>query len=231
VSFAELLFRISQLSPELRIRYSTSHPKDCSDELLHVHAERENVCNYIHLPVQHGNTETLRRMRRTYTREEYLSLVERAHRIVPGLSLSTDIIAGFCGETEEEHQETLSLMRLVRYDMAFMFAYSERPGTYAQRKYVDDIPEEVKKRRLTEIITLQNEISVENNQKEVGRRHTVLVEGASKRSDEQYCGRTDTNKMVIFDRESTERGQYIDVEITGCTSATLFGKVVAPVAV
>jgi tRNA-2-methylthio-N6-dimethylallyladenosine synthase len=226
VSFAELLYRISLISDDLRIRYSTSHPKDCSDELLHLHAERANVCNYIHLPVQHGNTETLRRMRRTYTREEYLSLIERARRIVPGISLSTDIIAGFCGETEEEHEDTLSLMRLVRYDMAYMFAYSERAGTYAQRKYEDDIPEEVKKRRLSEIISLQNEISSENNRLEIGRRHTVLVEGPSKRSDAQFAGRTDTNKTVIFDRENASKGAYVDVEITGCTSATLFGNII-----
>jgi tRNA-2-methylthio-N6-dimethylallyladenosine synthase len=225
VSFTELLYRISLISPDLRIRYSTSHPKDCSDELLHLHAERPNVCNYIHLPVQHGNTETLRRMRRTYTRDEYLALVERARTIVPGISLSTDIITGFCGETEEEHRDTLSLMGLVRYDMAYMFAYSERPDTYAERKYTDDVPEEVKKRRLSEIIHLQNRISQENNEAEVGRRHTVLVEGPSKRSDEQLCGRTDTNKMVIFDRGRLQKGRYVDVRITGCTSATLFGEV------
>lgn len=224
VDFAELLYRISLLSPDLRIRYSTSHPKDCSDALLHVHAERPNVCNYIHLPVQHGNTGVLRRMRRTYTRDEYLALVERARRIVPGLSLSTDIIAGFCGETEEEHRDTLSLLEEVRYDQAYMFMYSERPDTYAARKYTDDVPEDVKKRRLTEIISLQNRIALENNQAEVGREHTVLVEGPSKRSDAQLCGRTDTNKMVVFDREHYEKGQYVRVRITGCTSATLLGK-------
>lgn len=223
VSFAELLYQISLISPELRIRYSTSHPKDCSDELLHVHRERDNVCNYIHLPVQHGNTEMLARMRRTYTREQYLDLIDRARRIVPGITFSTDIIAGFCGETEAEHQDTLSLMEAVRYDHAFMFMYSERPTTYAARKYEDDVPHEVKKRRLTEIIQLQSGIALELNQAEIGRAHRVLVEGPSKRSDEQFCGRTDTNKMVILDSNNFEKGQYIDVTITDCTSATLFG--------
>ena len=226
VSFAELLYRISLLSPDLRIRYSTSHPKDCSDELLHVHRERANVCNYIHLPVQHGNTDVLRRMRRTYTRDEYLALIERARAICPGISFSTDIIAGFCGETEREHQDTLSLMADVRYDHAFMFMYSERPDTYAARKYTDDVPEDVKKRRLSEIIQLQNAISLEGNQQEIGRVHTVLAEGPSKRSDAQLCGRTDTNKMVVFDREGYAKGDYVDVRVTGCTSATLLGAAV-----
>ncbi|MGI9175434.1 MAG: tRNA (N6-isopentenyl adenosine(37)-C2)-methylthiotransferase MiaB [Rhodothermales bacterium] len=228
VSFAELLYRISLLSPDLRIRYSTSHPKDCSDELLHVHRERPNVCNYIHLPVQHGNTDVLRRMRRTYTRDEYLALIERARAICPGISFSTDIIAGFCGETEEEHQDTLSLMADVRYDHAFMFMYSERPDTYAARKYTDDVPEDIKKRRLSEIIQLQNTISLESNEAEVGHVHAVLAEGPSKRSDAQLCGRTDTNKMVVFDREGYAKGDYVDVRITGCTSATLLGEAVQP---
>ncbi len=221
VSFAELLFQISLLSADLRIRYSTSHPKDCSDELLHVHRERDNVCNFIHLPVQHGNTEVLERMRRTYTRDEYLDLIERARRIVPGVAFSTDIIAGFCGETEEQHQDTLSLMREVRYDHAFMFIYSERPTTYAARKYEDDIPLEVKKRRLSEIISLQTGIALEMNRAEIGKEHTVLVEGLSKRSNAQLCGRTDTNKMTIFDKKDYEKGQYVKVRIKDCTSATL----------
>ncbi len=223
VDFAELLYRISLLSPDLRIRYSTSHPKDCSDALLHVHRERDTVCNFIHLPVQHGNTGVLARMRRTYSREEYLDLITRAQRIVPGISFSTDIIAGFCGETEEEHQDTLSLMAQVRYDHAFMFIYSERPDTYAARKYQDDVPLEVKKRRLSEIIALQAQTSLARNREEIGRWHTVLVEGPSKRDEAQYCGRTDTNKMVIFDRAGLQRGDYARVRITDCTSATLFG--------
>lgn len=224
VSFAELLFQISLISPDLRIRYSTSHPKDCSDELLHVHRERDNVCNFIHLPVQHGNSEVLERMRRTYTRAQYLDLIDRARRIVPGIAFSTDIIAGFCGETEAQHQDTLSLMQEVRYDHAFMFIYSERPTTYAARKYEDDIPLEVKKRRLSEIIDLQTRIALEMNQAEIGREHTVLVEGPSKRSDARLCGRTDTNKMAIFDKNGFEKGQYVKVRITDCTSATLLAE-------
>ncbi len=224
VNFAQLLDRISQLSPELRIRYSTSHPKDCSDELLEVHAKRHNVCNYIHLPVQHGNTDVLQRMRRTYSREQYLDLIDRARTICPGIAFSTDIIAGFCGETEEEHQDTLSMMAHVRYDHAFMFMYSERPQTYAARKYEDDVPEAIKKQRLTEIIRLQNQIAFERNQAEIGTIQTVLVEGRSKRSDAQLCGRADNNKMVVFDREDYQPGQYVNVRITDCTSATLIGE-------
>ena len=223
VSFAELLDRVSRVSPELRIRYSTSHPKDCSDDLLRVHRDRPNVCNYIHLPVQHGNTEVLDRMRRTYTREQYLDLIDRARDICPGVSFSTDIIAGFCGETEEQHQDTLSLMEQVRYDHAYMFKYSERPQTYAARKYEDDVPEAVKQRRLEEIITLQNQHSLESNRREIGRIHTVLVEGTSKKSDAQFFGRTDTNKGVVFDRENYEKGQYVRVRIDDCTSSTLLG--------
>jgi tRNA-2-methylthio-N6-dimethylallyladenosine synthase len=230
IGFADLVYTVSLISPDLRIRYSTSHPKDCSDELLHVHRERSNVCNYIHLPVQHGNTDVLRRMRRTYTRDEYLDLIERARKIVPGISLSTDVIAGFCGETEDEHRDTLSLMELVRYDQAYMFMYSERPDTYAARKYVDDVPEETKKRRLAEIIDLQTRISLENNRKEIGTIHQVLVEGPSKRSDAQFAGRTDTNKVVVFDRNGAEKGQYLNVRITDATSATLKGEIVASAA-
>jgi len=228
VGFPELLYRISQVSPELRIRYSTSHPKDCSDELLRVHREQHNICNYIHLPVQHGNTEVLDRMRRTYTREQYRQLIARARTICPGISFSTDIIAGFCGETEAQHEDTLSLMREVRYDHAYMFMYSERPNTYAARKYEDDIPEEVKKRRLSEIINLQRTISEEKNRTEIGTEHVVLVEGPSKRSDAQLCGRTDTNKMVVFDREDYGQGDYVRVRITDCTSATLMGEPLGP---
>ena len=223
VSFAELVDRVSRVSPELRVRYSTSHPKDCTDELLQVHHERPNVCNYIHLPVQHGNTEVLDRMRRTYTREEYLALTERAEELCPGVSLSTDLIAGFCGETEAQHRDTLSLMEAVRYDFAYMFKYSERPQTYAARKLEDDVPEDVKQRRLEEIIELQNKHSKESNEAEIGRVHTVLVEGTSKKSDAQLFGRTDTNKGVVFDREDYEQGDYVRVRIDDCTSSTLLG--------
>lgn len=227
VDFATLVYRVSLLSPQLRIRYSTSHPKDCSEALLEVHKERPNVCNFIHLPVQHGNSEVLHRMRRGYSAEEYRALIEHARRICPDVSLSTDIIAGFCGETEAEHQDTLSLIEEIQYDHAFMFMYSERPDTYAARKYTDDIPEETKKRRLSEIITLQNSISRRRNEMEIERTHTVLVEGASKRNPEQLCGRTDTNKMVIFDQGTLQAGMYANVKIKGCTSATLFGEVLS----
>ena len=226
VDFATLVYRVSLLSSELRIRYSTSHPKDCSEALLEVHRERSNVCNFIHLPVQHGNSDVLGRMRRGYSSDEYRALIERARRICPGISLSTDIITGFCGETEAEHQDTLSLMADIEYDHAFMFMYSERPDTYAARKYDDDVPEHTKKRRLNEIIKLQNSISLKKNKEEVGFVRTVLVEGPSRRSETQFCGRTDTNKMVVFDRGSLQAGMYAQVRITGCTSATLFGDVV-----
>jgi len=225
VDFATLVYRVSLVSPELRIRYSTSHPKDCSQELLEVHRERPNVCNFIHLPVQHGNTQVLKRMRRGYSSQQYRTLIERARKICPDVSLSTDIIAGFCGETEKEHQESLSLLKDIQYDHAFMFIYSERPDTYAARRYTDDVPEQVKKRRLSEIIALQNSISRNKNQQEIGQVHTVLVEGPSKRSDAKFCGRTDTNKMVIFDSGTLKSGEYAQVQITDCTSATLFGNV------
>lgn len=227
IDFATLVYRVSMLSPDLRIRYSTSHPKDCSKALLEVHRDCPNVCNFIHLPVQHGNSAVLQRMRRGYSASEYRALIEYAHEMCPGVSLSTDIIAGFCGETEAEHQDTLSLMEDIQYDHAFMFMYSERPDTYAARKYTDDVPQEIKKRRLSEIITLQNSISLGKNEQEIGRTHTVLVEGPSKRRETQFCGRTDTNKMVIFDQSTLRPGMYAKVVITGCTSATLFGDVVS----
>jgi len=182
------------------------------------------VCNYIHLPVQHGNTAMLQRMKRTYSREQYLDLVERARKIVPGVALSTDIIAGFCDETEEEHQDTLSLMAQVRYEHAYMFMYSERPDTYAARKFEDNVAEDVKKRRLQEIIRQQGVISLESNQSEIGKEHVVLVEGLSKRSDEQLSGRSDTNKMTVFDRSDFGKGDYVKVRVTDCTSATLIAE-------
>ncbi|WP_412060807.1 tRNA (N6-isopentenyl adenosine(37)-C2)-methylthiotransferase MiaB [Rubrivirga sp. IMCC45206] len=227
VDFAELLYRISLLSPELRIRYSTSHPKDCSDALLHVHREVPTVCDFIHLPVQHGNSDVLKRMRRTYTREHYLDLVERARSIVPDIAFSTDLISGFCGETDAEHADTLSLMDAVRYDHAFMFAYSERPDTFAARKYTDDVPEAVKKARLSEIIALQKGHALASHRAKVGREEVVLVEGTSKRSEAQLRGRTDTNHMVVFDRAAgLAEGDYAVVRVDDCTSATLLGSVV-----
>ena len=226
-SFAELMYKASQVDPEMRIRFSSPHPKDFPEELLEIIAEQPNLCNYIHIPAQSGNNEVLERMRRPYTREQYLELVEKMRNIIPGVTLSTDIITGFCGETEEEHEDTMSLMAEVKYDLAYMFAYSERGRTLAQRKYEDDVPEDVKKRRLSEIIEQQMNIQEELNKKEIGRRHLVLVEGTSKRSDEQLCGRTDTNKMVVFDRqEHIGKGDYVEVTITDCTSATLMGDVI-----
>ena len=208
----------------MRIRFSTSHPKDFPDELLSIINERPNICNYIHIPAQSGNSEVLRRMRRPYTREEYLSLIQRMKEIIPGVALSTDIITGFCGETEEQHQDTLSLMEIVRYDLAYMFAYSERERTLAHRKFEDDIPEEVKKRRLSEIIDLQMRNQAELNKEEIGRTHLVLIEGESKRNAAQLSGRTDTNKMVVFDRMDYQPGEYVMVRITDSTAATLKGE-------
>jgi tRNA-2-methylthio-N6-dimethylallyladenosine synthase len=220
-SFADLMYRASDVDPEMRIRFSTSHPKDFPDELLTAINDRANICNYIHIPAQSGNSDMLKRMRRPYTREQYLTLIDRMRALIPGVSLSTDIITGFCGETEEQHADTVSLMKHVRYDLAYMFAYSERERTLAHRKYEDDVPEEVKKRRLSEIIDIQMKNQGEANQEEIGKRHLVLVEGPSKRDKTQLSGRTDTNKMVVFDAQQYQRGDYVEVEVTGATSATL----------
>lgn len=225
-SFAELMYKASQVDPEMRFRFSSPHPKDFPEELLKIINEQPNLCNYIHMPAQSGNNDVLERMRRPYTREQYLELVDKMREIIPGVTLSTDIITGFCAETEEEHEDTLSLMAKVKYDLAYMFAYSERGRTLAQRKYKDDVPEDVKKRRLSEIITQQMNIQEELNKKEIGRRHLVLIEGPSKRSDKQLCGRTDTNKMTVFDRGDLQKGDYAEVVITDCTSATLKADVI-----
>lgn len=226
-SFCTLMDKASLVDPEMRFRFSSPHPKDFPDELLHLIAEKPNLCNYIHIPAQAGSDSMLERMRRPYTRDQYLQLIEKMKGIIPGLSLSTDIIAGFCGETEEEHQQTLSLMREVEYDLAYMFAYSERERTLAYRKFEDDVPEEVKKRRLSEIISQQMSIQHRRNHDEIGQRHVVLVEGTSKRSEQQMSGRTDTNKIAVFDRKEFEKGDYVEVEITEATSATLIAKPIA----
>lgn len=223
-TFTALMDAASLINPEIRFRFSSPHPKDFPDDLLYLIAERPNLCNYIHIPAQAGSDTMLERMRRPYTREQYLDLVEKMRAIIPGVSLSTDIIAGFCGETEEEHYGTMSLMKEVGYDLAYMFAYSERERTLAYRKFEDDIPEDVKKRRLSEIISQQMNIQKERNLEEVGKRHLVLVEGTSKRSEEQMSGRTDTNKIVVFDRLDFEKGDYVEVEITDTTSATLIAR-------
>ncbi|WP_234573151.1 tRNA (N6-isopentenyl adenosine(37)-C2)-methylthiotransferase MiaB [Rhodohalobacter sp. 614A] len=221
IDFTRLMDEASKVDPEIRFRFSSPHPKDFPEPLLHLIAERPNLCNYIHIPAQSGSSTTLERMRRPYTREQYLDLVERMREIIPDVSLSTDIIAGFCDETDEEHKDTVSLMKIVEYDLAYMFAYSERERTLAHRKYEDNVPEEVKKRRLSEIIQQQMNIQQKNNKLEIGKRHLVLAEGESKRSSEQLSGRTDTNKMVVFDRRDFQKGDYVEVEITDCTSATL----------
>ena len=224
VRFPELLRRVARAVPGMRVRFTTSHPKDMSDETLHVIAEEPNVCRHIHLPVQSGSNRILELMNRKYTREWYLERVAAIRRIIPDCGLSTDIFAGYCSETEEDHRQSLSLMRECGYDSAFMFKYSERPGTYASRHLPDDVSEEVKVRRLEELIALQNELSAAANERCVGRVYEVLVEGFSKRSREQLFGRTEQNKVVVFDRGSFRPGQYVRVRITSASSATLKGQ-------
>ena len=224
IRFPELLRTVARAVPGLRIRFSTSHPKDMSDETLHVIAEEPNVCRHIHLPVQSGSNRILKLMNRKYTREWYMDRVAAIRRIVPDCGLSTDIFAGYCSETEEDHQLSLSLMRECGYDSAFMFKYSERPGTYASRHLPDDVSEEVKIRRLNELIALQNELSAESNAECVGKEYEILVEGVSKRSREQLFGRTEQNKVVVFDRGTHHPGEYVRVRITSSSSATLQGE-------
>jgi len=227
VNFAQLLEKVALISPELRIRFSTSHPKDITDEVLYAIAKYDNICNYIHLPVQSGSTRILELMNRTYTREWYINRIDAIRRIIPECAISSDIIAGFCTETEEEHLETLSIMDYVGYDFAFTFSYSERPGTLAARKFADDIPEEVKKRRLAEILLKQQQTSLFRLQQFVGKTVRILVEGTSKKSDKDFCGRNDQNAMVVFPAtEGIKAGQYVNVHIDRCTSATLLGTVV-----
>lgn len=227
VNFANLLELVAQVSPELRIRFSTSHPKDITDEVLYTIGRYENICKYIHLPVQSGNSRVLELMNRTYDREWYMERVEAIRRIIPECAISTDVITGFCTETEEEHQETLSMMDFVKYDFAYMFAYSERPGTLAAKRYADDIPEDIKKRRLTEVVNKQQEHSLERIQQYVGKVHKVLIEGFSKRSDQDYCGRNDQNTMVVFPVDARFKiGDYVHVLGESCTSATLIGRIV-----
>ena len=225
-SFPQLLRRVAEEAPQMRIRFTTSHPKDMSDATLHVIADMPNVCKHIHLPVQSGSNHILKLMNRKYTREWYLERVDAIRRIIPDCGLSTDIFVGYHDETEEDHQLSLSLMREVGYDSAFMFKYSERPGTYASKHLPDNIPEEEKIRRLNELIALQTEISAQQNKKDEGKEFDVLVESFSKRSREQLCGRTEQNKMVVFDKASHHIGETVRVKITSSTSATLLGKTV-----
>lgn len=224
--FPTLLRTVARTAPDMRVRFTTSHPKDMSDETLRVIAEEPNVCRHIHLPVQSGSNRVLKAMNRKYTREWYLDRVAAIRRIIPDCGLSTDIFAGYCGETEEDHQLSLSLMRECAYDSAFMFKYSERPGTYASKNLPDDVPEETKIRRLNELIALQNELSLTANQRCIGQEYDILIEGVSKRSREQLFGRTEQNKVVIFDRADHRVGETIRVRITEATSATLKGEVV-----
>ena len=226
VNFAQLLDIVAQVDPELRIRFSTSHPKDMTDDVLYIMAKHENICNYIHLPVQSGNNRILELMNRGYTREWYINRVDAIKRIIPDCGISMDIISGFCSETEDEHKDTLSLMEYVKYDFGFMFNYSERPNTQAQRKLEDDISDEVKKRRLKEIIDLQMQHSYFRNQEHVGKVHKILVEGVSKKSDNELFGRNTQNTVVVFPRENYKAGQYVNVEVYECTSATLKGKAI-----
>jgi tRNA-2-methylthio-N6-dimethylallyladenosine synthase len=226
VSFSELLKRVATSFPDMRIRFTTSHPKDMSDDILQVIASFDNICKHIHLPVQSGSNRILQLMNRKYTREWYLDRIAAIRRIIPDCGISTDMFCGFHSETEEEHQETLSLMREVVFDSAFMFKYSERPGTFASKKLPDDISEEVKIARLNEMIALQNELSALSNERDKGKVFEVLVEGRSKRSEEHLCGRSQQNKMVVFPKSGQKVGDLVKVRIIGSTSATLLGEVV-----
>ncbi|MBR5850070.1 MAG: tRNA (N6-isopentenyl adenosine(37)-C2)-methylthiotransferase MiaB [Alistipes sp.] len=224
VDFPELIRRVAEVSPLLRVRFATSHPKDMSDRLLEVMASMPNICRAIHLPAQSGSTSMLERMNRKYTREWYLDRIAAIRRYMPDCAITTDLIAGFSSETEEEHQDTLSLMREVGYDFAFMFKYSERPGTFASKHLADNVPDEVKSRRLQEIIALQNELGLESYKRDVGKEFEVLVEGESRRNKAQLFGRTSQNKVVVFDCNGHKAGDYVRVRVTGCTSATLLGE-------
>ena len=227
VNFAELMAMVANVSPMLRVRFSTSHPKDMTDEVLHTIAAYDNLCKYIHLPVQSGNSEVLARMNRGYDRATYLDRIKAIRNIIPGCAISTDIITGFCGETADEHEDTLSLMREVQFDYAYMFKYSERPKTLAERKFEDDVPNEVKTERIQEIIALQTQHSLYWNQQQIGQVQEILVEGPSKKSEAQFCGRNTRNAMVVFDRGSVQKGDYVKVQITDCNSATLFGTLIS----
>jgi tRNA-2-methylthio-N6-dimethylallyladenosine synthase len=221
VNFARLLEKVAQISPELRVRFSTSNPQDISDEVVHTMARYENICRHIHLPVQSGSNRMLEKMRRRYTREWYLERVAFIRSVIPDCGLTTDVIAGFCSETEEDHRDTLSLFEEVGFDAAFMFCYSERPGTLAARKYPDDVPQEVKVRRLNEIIALQGRKSLESYRADIGKTFRVLVEGPSKKGSGQLCGRASNNKMCVFEAPGCKAGDYVEVLVRDCTSATL----------
>ncbi len=227
-TFAMLLEAVAKISPLLRVRFSTSHPKDITDDVLHTMAKYENICKYIHLPVQSGSSRILQLMNRTYTKEWYLAKVDRIRQIIPDCGISSDIITGFCTEEEKDHQETLEVMEYSRYDMSYMFAYSERPGTLAERRYKDDVPDADKKRRLTEIVETQNRLSLESNQRDIGKSFAILIEGDSKKSADDWMGRSSQNKVIVFPKEKIElkKGDYVTVKVTDCTQATLIGKMI-----
>ncbi|GAB4208439.1 MAG: tRNA (N6-isopentenyl adenosine(37)-C2)-methylthiotransferase MiaB [Bacteroidia bacterium] len=224
VNFAKLLKMVAEVHPDLRVRFSTSHPKDMTDEVLEVMAQYPNICKYIHLPVQSGSNTVLKRMNRGYTAEWYLDRIAAIRKYIPECAISTDIIAGFCGETEEDHQQTLQLMKAVKFDFAYMFMYSERPKTLAERKYKDDVPEEIKKRRLNEIIALQQQHSAEKVKAQVNQIHEVLIEGESRKSDEMWMGRNSQNVVVVFPKKHHQKGEYVKVLATHCTLTTLIGE-------
>jgi tRNA-2-methylthio-N6-dimethylallyladenosine synthase len=224
VTFARLMEEVALISPLLRVRFSTSHPKDITDEVLHTIAKYDNICNYIHLPVQSGSSRILQMMNRTYSREWYIAKVDRIRELIPDCGISTDMITGFCTETEEDHQKSLSLMEYCKYDLAYLYFYSERPGTLAARRFEDDVPLDIKKRRLQELVDLYRIHSLRAMQKEVGKTFKVLVEGISKKSEDELFGRTDQNKVVVFPKGNLKKGEYVDVHITSCTAGTLLGK-------
>lgn len=227
VTFAALLEQVALIDPQLRVRFSTSHPKDITDEVLHTIAKHENICKYIHLPVQSGSNRILQLMNRSYTREWYKARVARIREILPGCGLSTDIIAGFCTETEEDHQQTLELMEYCGFDFSYMYFYSERPGTLAARRYADDVPEAVKKRRLHEIVSLQNSLSKKSNYADIGKRFKILIEGYSKKSDQAWMGRSSESKVLVFPKKNGERqGDYVDVLVSDSTGGTLLGEII-----
>lgn len=225
ITFAKLLEKVALISPLLRVRFSTSHPKDITDEVIFTIKQYDNICNYIHLPVQSGSSRVLQMMNRTYSREWYIAKVNRIRELIPDCGLSTDMITGFCTETEEDHQESLSLMDYCKYDLAYMYFYSERPGTLAARRFEDDVPLEVKKRRLQEMVDLHRIHSLQSMQRDVGKTFKVLIEGVSKRNEQEMFGRTGHNKVVIFAKDNHQKGQYVDVTIDSCTAGTLMGTV------
>ncbi len=226
VTFAMLMEKVAQISPLLRVRFSTSHPKDITDDVLHTIVKYENICNYIHLPVQSGSSRVLQMMNRTYSREWYIAKVDRIKELIPDCGLSTDMITGFCTETEEDHQQSLSLMEYCKYDLAYMYFYSERPGTLAERRFTDDVPEAVKKRRLQEMISLHRIHSLQSMQRDVGKTFKVLVEGPSKKSDNELFGRSDQNKVVVFPKGNVKKGDYVQIKIESCTAGTLIGELI-----